>query len=317
MATGRQIQLTKQVGEYLVAAELSRRGLLTTTFAGNVPAYDIVATGGRGQTALVQVKRRSPDPHGSSTSGHLRTCAATAGAQTMGPPTTPPAGDLICVLRSTPTGTERTASTCSAGRNSSACSSTATGTTWSATAAVAHGEPIPSTRPCGSRTSSRSWATGCSSTRSRRSRRLIAIGVDRSVWLDARGEDGSGPLVGPVQRAWVHGPVRRPVEPFPPVLPVANAGLGQRAARPAAARASVGAVAVVAVVVRGPAGPHGGAGAPAKFALRHMCTRPSLVAPHTSPSRRRRTFPFPVRPTRANVDGRRLPAAATKEGPSP
>ena len=41
MATGRQVQLTKQVGEYLVAAELSRRGLLTATFAGNVPAYDI------------------------------------------------------------------------------------------------------------------------------------------------------------------------------------------------------------------------------------------------------------------------------------
>ena len=37
---------------------------------------------------------------------------------------------------------------------------------------------------------------------------LIAIGVDRSVWLDARGEDVPGPLVGPVQRAWVHGPVR-------------------------------------------------------------------------------------------------------------
>ena len=55
------------------------------------------------------------------------------------------------------------------------------------------------------------------------------IGIDRSVWLDARGEDVPGPLVGPVQRAWVHGPVRRPVEPFRPVLPVANAGLGQRA----------------------------------------------------------------------------------------
>ena len=39
MATGRQVQLTKQVGEYLVAAELSRRGLLTATFAGNVPDY--------------------------------------------------------------------------------------------------------------------------------------------------------------------------------------------------------------------------------------------------------------------------------------
>ena len=38
---------------------------------------------------------------------------------------------------------------------------------------------------------------------------------------------------------------------------------------------------------------------------------------HTSPSLRLRTFPFPVRPTRANVDGRRLPAATTKEGPSP
>ena len=30
---------------------------------------------------------------------------------------------------------------------------------------------------------------------------LSAIGVDRSVWLDARGEDGPGQRVGPVQRA--------------------------------------------------------------------------------------------------------------------
>ena len=36
-----------------------------------------------------------------------------------------------------------------------------------------------------------------------------------------------------------------------------------------------------------------------------------------SPFLRLRTFPLPVAPTRANVDGRRLPAAATKEGPSP
>ena len=91
---------------------------------------------------------------------------------------------------------------------------------------------------------------------------MLAIGVDRSVWLDARGEDVPG------QRAWVHGPFRRPVEPFRQILPVADAGLGQRAARPPAARAGVGAVAVVLVVVHGPAGPHGGAGAPAEFALR-------------------------------------------------
>ena len=43
----------------------------------------------------------------------------------------------------------------------------------------------------------------------------------------------------------------------------------------------------------------------------YMCTRPPLVAPHTSPSRRLRRFCFPVRPIRANVDGRRPPAAAT------
>ena len=48
-----------------------------------------------------------------------------------------------------------------------------------------------------------------------------------------------------------------------------------------------------------------------------MCTQPPLVAPYTSPFRRLRTFRLPVRPTRANVDEHRLPAAATKEGPSP
>ena len=97
MATGRQIQLTKQVGEYLVAAELARRGLLTATFAGNVPAYDIVATGSRGQTALVQVKAIA----GPSWQFDIRTFTdvrCQAGAQTMGQPTTPRAGDLICVF---------------------------------------------------------------------------------------------------------------------------------------------------------------------------------------------------------------------------
>ena len=139
---------------------------------------------------------------------------------------------------------------------------------------------------------------------------LIAIGVDWCVWLDARGEDVPGPLVGPVQRAWGHVPVRRSVEPVRPVLPVANAGFGQRAARPPAARAGVGAVAVVAVVVHVPAGPHGGAGAPAEFALR-TCALGRHAWPPPSPSRRLRTFRLPVAPTRANVDGRRLPAAAT------
>jgi hypothetical protein len=49
MATGRDNQLTKQVGEYLVAAEVCRRGFIATTFTGNVPHYDIIASDGSGR----------------------------------------------------------------------------------------------------------------------------------------------------------------------------------------------------------------------------------------------------------------------------
>ncbi|MBI3798196.1 MAG: hypothetical protein HY268_14675 [Deltaproteobacteria bacterium] len=56
MATGRSNYLTKQTGEYIVAAELSRRGFIATTFTGNVPSYDIVAVDDQGGHALVQVK---------------------------------------------------------------------------------------------------------------------------------------------------------------------------------------------------------------------------------------------------------------------
>ena len=43
MATGRENHLVKQVGEYLVAAELCRRGFIATTFTGNVPEFDLLA----------------------------------------------------------------------------------------------------------------------------------------------------------------------------------------------------------------------------------------------------------------------------------
>ncbi len=61
MATGRSMQLTKQVGEYLVAAELCRRGLISTTFTGNVPGFDILATNERLLTIPIQVKTMSKD----------------------------------------------------------------------------------------------------------------------------------------------------------------------------------------------------------------------------------------------------------------
>ena len=56
MATGRNNQLTKQLGEYLVACELARRGLLVATFSGSVPDFDLVATDPEGSSRPIQVK---------------------------------------------------------------------------------------------------------------------------------------------------------------------------------------------------------------------------------------------------------------------
>jgi len=56
MATGRSIQLNKQIGEYLVASELARRGFLVATFSGNVPDFDIIAGDPEGNTILTQIK---------------------------------------------------------------------------------------------------------------------------------------------------------------------------------------------------------------------------------------------------------------------
>jgi hypothetical protein len=56
MRNGRNIQLTKQIGEYLVACELARRGYLSSTFSGNIPEFDIVATNIDRITKLIQVK---------------------------------------------------------------------------------------------------------------------------------------------------------------------------------------------------------------------------------------------------------------------
>ena len=56
MANGRGNQLMKQIGEYLVASELARRGFLVATFSGNVPDFDLIATDFKGSSCLIQVK---------------------------------------------------------------------------------------------------------------------------------------------------------------------------------------------------------------------------------------------------------------------
>lgn len=59
MATGHSTKVVGQTGEYLVAAELSRRRLIATTFTGNVPHYDIISSDETGQHVSVQVKASS------------------------------------------------------------------------------------------------------------------------------------------------------------------------------------------------------------------------------------------------------------------
>ena len=56
MATGRSNQLTCQVGEHLVAAELGLMGFLATPFAGNVPNFDLLVANEAEMAIPVQVK---------------------------------------------------------------------------------------------------------------------------------------------------------------------------------------------------------------------------------------------------------------------
>jgi hypothetical protein len=56
MATGRSTQLTRQIGEHLIAAKLGRLGYIATPFAGNVPEFDLLIANEEGYSIPVQVK---------------------------------------------------------------------------------------------------------------------------------------------------------------------------------------------------------------------------------------------------------------------
>jgi hypothetical protein len=56
MSSGRSNKLTAQIGEYLVCAELGKRNLIATPFAGNVPGFDVLATDEFCHTVPIQVK---------------------------------------------------------------------------------------------------------------------------------------------------------------------------------------------------------------------------------------------------------------------
>jgi hypothetical protein len=97
MATARANYLTKQAGEYIVAAELSRRGFVATTFTGNVPSYDIVAVDDCGGHALVQVKAIAADSW-QFTVTQFADVVFEGSRQIVRGPLSPPYPDLICVL---------------------------------------------------------------------------------------------------------------------------------------------------------------------------------------------------------------------------
>ena len=56
MSKGRDNRLAGQIGEYLVCAELGKRGLIATPFSGNVPAFDVLAADDLCRTVPIQVK---------------------------------------------------------------------------------------------------------------------------------------------------------------------------------------------------------------------------------------------------------------------
>lgn len=97
MATGRDNQVTKQLGEYLVAAEVCRRGFLATTFTGNVPHFDILASGANGKHQAIQVKAIK----GTNWQFDCRTFATIrldGKKQIIDRPIEPPYPHLICVF---------------------------------------------------------------------------------------------------------------------------------------------------------------------------------------------------------------------------
>jgi hypothetical protein len=61
MSTGRANKLTGQIAEHLVCAELGKRELIATPFAGNVPAFDIIVADCECRTIPIQVKATRSD----------------------------------------------------------------------------------------------------------------------------------------------------------------------------------------------------------------------------------------------------------------
>lgn len=99
MARARETYRIYQTGEYLVAAELCRRGLMATPFAGNLPHYDILALEWNGQHIPIQVKTIGPRSSWQfDAQKFVEIRMGEGGRQILGEPQDPPYLGLICVL---------------------------------------------------------------------------------------------------------------------------------------------------------------------------------------------------------------------------
>jgi Holliday junction resolvase-like predicted endonuclease len=56
MKKGLNNRLAGQIGEYLVCAELGKRGYIATSFTGNVPEFDLIVANDNLDTIPIQVK---------------------------------------------------------------------------------------------------------------------------------------------------------------------------------------------------------------------------------------------------------------------
>lgn len=56
MNKGLSNKLAGQIGEYLVCAELGKRGYIATSFTGNVPEFDLIVTNDKLDAIPIQVK---------------------------------------------------------------------------------------------------------------------------------------------------------------------------------------------------------------------------------------------------------------------
>jgi len=98
MGSGRRTKVVGQTGEYLVAAELSRRGFIATTFTGNVPHYDIVASDDQGRHCSVQVKTSMSPNWQISDARKYVDIQFDGHTQIIGKPVDPPIFNLIMVF---------------------------------------------------------------------------------------------------------------------------------------------------------------------------------------------------------------------------